>query len=174
MAIPLAIMGLSGFQAYEQYKAGNEAKRSYDEIAAEELRAGRAAQQIGLAQQIELAEEGASAIGQARAAASKSGLRVGGSVLTLTQRIANKVARRKLLVGLETAEQMRAHSVRADQYRSAGRSAKSAGGRQAVMSLLTGGLAAGSYMYQTGMFSSPLSKSGGMSGISGQGYWMYK
>ena len=133
------MLGGTGIQAYHQRQAGYESQEAYNEMAAEEIRAGRIARRTGRAEQHEmlLAEE--ADIGMVKAAGAKSGIR-GGSVVTLTKSVQARHMRRRMLHGEKVSEQIRGHEVRAGQYRKAGRRAKTAAGRQAFGSLLTGGV----------------------------------
>lgn len=138
--ISWGMMGVSGFNAYQQYQAGNEAQQAYNESAAEVGRQTAYQQRMALEEMKELTREGRSAESSAVASAGKSGLRVN-SAVTLTQAIAAKVERRKALIGMQFNEQARRGAFQIDQYRKAGRSAKKASTIQAGSSLLTGGLA---------------------------------
>ena len=139
--ISLGILGTSGFSAYQQYEAGREAQAEYEASAAEVGRQTAYQQRMALEEMKEIGREGQAAQSQARAAAGKSGLRVGGSVVTLSQAIAAKVERRKALVGMQFNEQARQSAFEIDRLRRTGRKAKKAGGIEAVGSLLTGGIA---------------------------------
>jgi len=146
-----AMLGLSGFKAYQQYKAGGEAQEAYDAQADEIMRENAYAERMGLEQQHDLTVEGNEAVSQVRSAAGGKGIRVGGSVVTLTQSIRDKVARRKALVNADVQEGARRSGVVADKYRKAGRSAKKASGLQAFDSLLTGGLMAYNHLHGKGL-----------------------
>jgi len=148
--IPMGIMGVRGFQAYQQYEAGKEAKQAYYEEATELARQTAYTQRMALEEQREINREGRTAEGKAISAAAGRGLRVGGSVVTLAQAIQAKVERRKALVGMQFQEEARRNAFRIGQYHRAGRSAKKAGGYQAVESLLTGGLEAWDYHRKLG------------------------
>lgn len=130
----------SGFSAYQQYQAGQEAKAEYEASAAEVGRQTAYQQRMALEEMKEINREGSSAQSSARAAAGKSGLRVAGSVATLSQAIAAKVERRKALVGFQFNEQARQSAFEVDRLRRAGRREAKAGSIRAVGSLLTGGL----------------------------------
>ena len=104
MAMELGMLTLSGLDAYQSVKGGNEAQEKYNELAAEEYRQGLYAQRQGLEQMHDLTKEGRSAEGRAIADASASGLRVAGSTKTLTQRIRANVERRKAMVGFGVSE----------------------------------------------------------------------
>lgn len=148
--ITLGILGVSGFNAFQQYKAGGEAQEAYDEQAAEINRQTAYQQRMALEEMKEVGREGRAAESQAIAAAGKSGLRVGGSVVTLAQSIQQKVERRKALIGMQFNEEARRAAFEAHRYRQMGRSAKKAAGFQAFGSLLTGGLNAWGYQSQLG------------------------
>ena len=138
--ISLGILGTSGFSASQQYEAGQEAQAEYEASAAEVGRQTAYQQRMALEEMKEIGREGSSAQSAARAAAGKSGLRVAGSVTTLSQAIARKVERRKALIGFQFGETARQSAYEIDQLRRAGRRAKKAGGIKAFESLLTGGL----------------------------------
>lgn len=138
--ISIAMLAQSGFSAYQNYRAGDEAKQAYDEQAAEIGRQTAYGQRMALEEMKDLNDEGRARRGQIAAAAGKSGLRVAGSAATLSQAIAAKVERRKALVGFQANEMARQGAFQADQYHSAGRAAKKASRIEAVGSLLTGGL----------------------------------
>ena len=133
------MLGKTGFKAYHQRAAGYESQEAYNEMAAEEIRAGRIARRTGRAEQHEmlLAEE--ADIGKVKAAGAKSGVR-GGSVVTLTKSVQAGHMRQRMQQGEKVAEQIRGHKFRAGKYIKAGRGAKTAAGRDAFVSLLTGGL----------------------------------
>jgi len=134
------MLGVSGFNAYQKYEAGREAQDAYRQEAAELGRQTAYSQRKALEEQKELNREGRSAESRAVAAAGKSGLRVGGSVVTLTQAIAAKVERRKALIGFQFNEEARRSAFTAGQYLQAGKSARKAATIGAFGSLLTGGL----------------------------------
>lgn len=138
--ITIGMLGVSGFQAYQSYEAGKESQQAYNESAAEIGRQTAYQQRIALEEMKEIGREGRSAESQAVAAGGKSGLRVGGSVVTLTQAIARKVERRKAMIGMQFNEEARRAAFQMNQYRKAGRAAKKAGGIEAFGTLLTGGL----------------------------------
>ena len=138
--ISAGIIGLSALKADQQYEAGKEAKEAYEGQAAELGRQTAYQQRMALEEMKEVGREGRSAESSAVAAAGKSGLRVAGSVTTLTQAIAAKVERRKALIGMQFNEQARQSAFQIDQYRKAGRSAKKTASIEAAGSLLTGGL----------------------------------
>lgn len=138
--ISFGMLGVSGFSALNSYAAGAEAKRSYEQQAAEVERQTAYAQRLALEEQKEIAREGRSAESKAVASAGASGLRTGGSVVTLTQAINAKVERRKAMVGMQFNEEARRNAFTASQYRTAGANAKRAGTVEAFGSLLTGGL----------------------------------
>ena len=138
--ISMGMVGLSGFQAYQQYEAGKEAQAAYNEQAAEIGRQTAYQQRSALEEQKDLNREARSAESRVVAAAGKSGLAVGGSAVTLTQAIRAKVERRKAMIGMQFNEQARRGAFEADQLRKAGRRVKRAAGLEAANSLLTGGL----------------------------------
>lgn len=148
--ISLAMMGTQTFKAYQQYEAGKEAKETYDAQAVEFERQTAYAQRMGLEEQKDLTRQGRSERSRARAAAGKSGVRVGGSVSTLTDSINRAVSRRKAMVGFQFDEKARRNTYQAGQYRKAGRTAKKAAGIEAVGSLLTGGAMVAKHQYDTG------------------------
>jgi hypothetical protein len=170
--ISYAYMGLSGFKAYEQYEAGKEAQAAYEGQAAEIERQTAYAQRMALEEQKQLTREGSAQQSQVRAAAGGSGLRVGGSVATLSQSIANQISRRKSLVAMQFNEQARQNAFTAGQYRKAGRQAKKSAGWQAVGSLLTGGLATYRHMDEKGLslFGRGKSSTAGIGGYRTTGY----
>jgi hypothetical protein len=148
--ISMGVLGLSGFQAYQQHKAGEEAQAAYNAQANEMVRQANYAAREGLEQQHEMTVEARKEVGHLRSRAGGSGLRVGGSVATMTQAVARRLARRKALVNMDVQEGYRRTGVIADQYRKAGRSARSASNRAAFGSLLTGGLATYRYLKDRG------------------------
>jgi hypothetical protein len=155
--ISIAMLAASGFQAYQSYEAGKESQAAYNESAAEISRQTAYQQRMALEEMKEVGREGRSAESQAVAAAGKSGLRVAGSVVTLTQAIAQKVERRKAMIGFQFNEEARRGAFQVDQYRKAGRAAKKAGGIEAFGSLLTGGLQVANRQSKLPRGSSPLS-----------------
>jgi hypothetical protein len=186
--ISIGLVGLGALEGYQQLAGGRDAERKYKEIADEEIRAAQVQEVIArerlMEEQKDLTIEGRQARGSIKAAAAKSGLRMGGSVGTLMASTLARVERRKMLLGkwggMEITAATRAAEVRADQYRSAGRSARVAGQRQGLTSLLTGTYSAGKRNVAKGRnwwdfssgYKSSLGSTGGMSGLSGQGYWM--
>ena len=148
--ITLAMLGTSAFSAYQQYEAGVEAKQSYYDEAAEVKRRSAYGQRMALEEMKEVGAEGRSAESKAVASAGGSGLRAGGSVMTLAQSIQRDVARRKALIGFQSGEETRRSLWEAGRLREAGRAAKKAAGYQAFGSLLTGGLQAWGYQSQLG------------------------
>jgi len=139
--ISLGMVGLSGFKAYQQYEAGNEAKQVYYNQAGEIAQQTAYAQRMALEEMKDINREGGAAQSQAVAAAGKSGLRVAGSVQTLSQAISAKVERQKALVGMKFGEMARQNAFQIDQYRTTGRRMKKASQIEAFGSLLTGGMA---------------------------------
>ena len=150
--IQIGMMGLGVFDAYQQVSAGNDAQRKYNEMAAEEYRQAGYLQRESLEEQHDLTKQGRTATGDIIARAAKSGLRVSGSTKTRVQRKLADIERRKAMSGFRASEGMRRHYIRADQYRSAGRSARVTGQRRAIGSLLTSGYAVGKYRYEKGQW----------------------
>jgi hypothetical protein len=130
----------TGFEAWQQYEAGETAKAAYDAQAAQIRSETAYAQRMAIEEQKDIHAEGRSAASRARAAAGKSGLAVAGSVATLSQAISRKTERRKALVGLQFSETMRRNEFRAEMYRYAGKTAKHAAKIKSMGSLLTGGM----------------------------------
>jgi hypothetical protein len=138
--ISIGTAASSGFGAYQNYRAGQDAKAVYNAQAKEIERQTAYAQRMALEQMKDLSREGRAAQSQAKAAAGKSGVRVAGSVKTLSQAIADKVERRKALIGMETNEMARRGQVEAGELRKAGRRVAKARTIKAFDSLLTGGI----------------------------------
>lgn len=136
--ITLGILALSGYQAYTQKQAGEDADQKYKELAAEEYRQSAVEQKFAVQEMLEVDRQARSQRGKVLAAAGKAGVRASGSVLKLTDKIRVDIDRRKTLMGAKSVEMAKRHAVRADWYRSSGRSARVAGQRQAIGSLLTG------------------------------------
>ena len=148
--LSMGMIGVSGFQAYQSFKAGSEAKASYYEAANEELRQASFEQQMGMEKLHDLAVEEGRQVGGAKSAAAGKGLRVAGSVATLTDAISGNIRRRKFLLGREISEGMRRRMVTAGQYRKAGRTAKKAADLEGFGSLLTGGVMVAKRLYRQG------------------------
>jgi hypothetical protein len=138
--ISIAMLATTAYQGYQSYEAGKESQAAYNESAAEITRQTAYQQRMALEEMKEVGREGRSAESQAVAAAGKSGLRVAGSVTTLTQAIAQKVERRKAMISFQFGEEARRGAFEVDRLRGMGRAAKKAGGIEAFGSLLTGGL----------------------------------
>lgn len=139
-ALSFGMLGTSVMEAGLSYGAGREAQATYN-AQARELQMQTAYQQrTALEQMKDLNEEAQSAQSKAIAAAGGSGLRVAGSVATISQNISRTLARRKALIGLQFNEQARENQFQADLYRWQGKRAKRAGAIEAFGSLLTGGL----------------------------------
>jgi len=148
--LTMGMIGLSGYQAYQSFKAGSEAKSSYYEMANEELRQGAFSQRMGMERMHELAVEEGRQIGSVKASAAGKGLRVAGSVATLTSAISGDIRRRKFLLSMEISEEMRRRRFAYGQYRRAGRTAKKAADIRGFGSLLTGGYLVGKRLYGQG------------------------
>lgn len=148
--LTIAMLGASGFNAYQQYKAGSEAKQTYYDEAAEVRRQSAYGQRMAIEEMKEIGAEGRTAESKAIAEAGGSGLRVGGSVMTLAQSIQRKVAQRKALIGFQSGEETRRSLWEAGRLRQAGRTAKKTAGLQAFNSLLTGGIEAWKYQSKLG------------------------
>jgi len=148
--ISLGMMAFSGFKAYSSYKGGKEAQEQYNTFADEEYRQGQFEQRQTLEEMQDLNVEGRTAEGEAIAQGPGRGLAAGGSSVTQVERIRNQVARKKSMMSMGVAESMRRHAFTADRYRSAGRSAKTAGGINAFGSLLVGGGQIGERRYEKG------------------------
>jgi len=145
--LSIAMMGVSGFKAYQSFEAGKEAKASYYEAADEELRQASFEQQMGMEKMHDLTVEEGRQRGRAKSTAAGKGLRVAGSVSTLTDAISGDIRRRKFLLSKEISEGMRRSKYTAGQYRKAGRSAKKASIWEGAGSLLTGGVMVGKRLY---------------------------
>lgn len=141
MAIDATTAGMmfsSGFEAWQQYEAGQASEAMYEAQRAEIANQTAYAQRMALEEQKTIAREGRSAASAARAAAGKSGLAVGGSVVTLTQAIGRQVERRKALIALEYGETARRGQFEQRRLKYMGKSAKYAGTVAAAESLLVG------------------------------------
>lgn len=133
-----AMATTSAFSAWQQYEAGQAANEAYKAQAAE-LKARTAYEQrLALEEMKEMHREGRTAEGQVIAATAKSGLRVGGSAVTLTQAIRQKVERRKAVRSFQFQEAARQYGAEAAMLRYMGERAKFAGTVQAGRSLLSG------------------------------------
>lgn len=139
--VSVGLLAASGFEAYQGYQGGKEAEAAYKAQAAEIKQQTAFEQRRALEEVKDIAREGRSAESKAIATAGGSGLRVGGSVATLADRIRAKVARQSAMVAFESSERTRRGSFLASQYRYAGKSAGRAANVGAFQSLLTGGAA---------------------------------
>lgn len=130
----------SGFKAYNQYEAGKEAEAVYKSEAVEVANQTAYEQRMALEEMKELDRQGRSQASAAIAAGGKSGLAVGGSIVTLSQSISAKVDRKKAMTALEFNERARRGAFEMEKLRYKGRSYRLAGTTEAWGSLLTGGL----------------------------------
>jgi uncharacterized protein (DUF1330 family) len=145
-----ALAGAAAFDAYQKYQGGKEAEAAY-KAQAEEIKQQTAFEQRRALEEVkDIAREGRSAESKAIATAGGSGLRVGGSVATLADRIRAKVARQSAMVAFESSERARRGTFLASQYRYAGKSARRAANVGAFGSLLTGGLDVANYQKKWG------------------------
>lgn len=138
--ITFGMAGLSVFNAGQSYAAGKEQQAQYAAQSAEIGMETAYAQRLALEQMKQLNQEGRTLQGEVVARAGKSGLRVGGSVSTLSQAIARKIEQRKAMLGFEFNETARRNRFEQEQLRIAGKKARRAGTIGAFGSLLTGGL----------------------------------
>ena len=148
--LSIAMMGVSGFKAYQSFEAGKEAKASYYEAADEELRQASFEQQMGMEKMHDLTVEEGRQRGRAKSTAAGKGLRVAGSVSTLTDAISGDIRRRKFLLSKEISEGMRRSTYAAGKIRQAGRTAKKAFDLEGFGSLLTGGAMVAKRLYRQG------------------------
>ena len=144
MAIDPVSFGMlfsTGLEAWQHYEAGEAAEAMYEAERAEVGNRTAYAQRMALEKQRDIAREGRSAASRLRASAGKSGLAVGGSVVTLSQSIARKVERQKALVALEFNETARRGKYLQDKLKYRGKVAKYESKVGIYESLLTGGVA---------------------------------
>ncbi|MFH0826094.1 MAG: hypothetical protein V2B18_25365 [Pseudomonadota bacterium] len=128
----------SGTQAWAAYEGGQAAQEMYNLQAKEALAQTVYEQRLALESMKDLDVQQRSAEHAAVAQAGKSGLRVGGSTVTLTQSIARTVQRRKGLINLQFQESKRRNRTQAAMYQYLGRQEALLGKMGAAQSLLTG------------------------------------
>lgn len=132
------MLASSGAQAWASYEGGQAAQEMYELQAKEALAQTAYEQRLALEEMKDLDRQQRSAEHVAVAQAGKSGLRVGGSTVTLTRKISAQVQRRKGLINLQFQESKRRNRFQAAMYQFAGRQEAMLGKMGAVQSLLTG------------------------------------
>lgn len=141
-----------GMEAYGSIRGGQKAKKEAARAAFEAERRAEVARYQGFERQRELERDKQRAVGRVKGAAAKGGLRVSGSVKTLSERVAEDFERRKLFIGTETSEQVSALYGKAHDLRSQGRRSKKAGYWGAGKSLLSTGVSIGEFGYERGLW----------------------
>lgn len=147
-----AMIGGGAMETVGNIKGGREAKRQAYAEADELGRQTSMMQRQGLERMKEIELDRQTATGRVKGAAAKSGLRQGGSVKTLSQRVSEDFERRKLFLGLEFGERTRQAGVEIGNLRRQGRRAKQAGYWGAGKSLLSTGADVGEFGYKRGWF----------------------
>ncbi len=133
LAAGTALKGLS------QLKAGDEAKRSLDKSAAEEVRQARVAQSGILEEQRDVVAEGEVAKGAVAARTAGRGLKVAGSARGQISEISRRVARRQEILSKRASDIGLSADINARELKRRGKRARKAGRIGAFGSLLTGG-----------------------------------
>lgn len=129
-----------------QIKSGEQAKEDYYEYAETFRRRAGVTQQLSLEKLRDIERAKGEEIGHIRARAGKSGLRVAGSVQTLSQKVSESYERQKLQTGTAAVEEMRGLMDTYAYYRKLGRRAKKAGYWGAGESILSTASEAGRMM----------------------------
>lgn len=145
-------VGTQVMAGIEKYKAGRKEHELYGRRAFELERGARITEELGIEKQRAIERRKRAEVGHIRSAAAGKGLRVAGSVQTLSQRVAEDFERDKLFTGIETTERARGLRFQAGVLRKQARRAKRQGYYGAGTSLLQAGTTFGQYGYEHDWF----------------------